>query len=243
MSRLATRWLVLAVAGMAVGATAFPPAASAATISVGFGCARYVPGLAGEEWIPVSGSGFTPNTDPTINSVELTWSGGDLAGFTPLAADGSFLKNALMPTDFIRSGSGRLKTYTLTATDRQTPGLSASTQLRFVRAGVAIRPRRVRRNLARRVRWSVYGAPSGVRIYAHWTFKGRRFATRRLGRAAGPCGVVHRRAPFLPVRPRTGSWRVYFTPGRRFSRRRAFLRMDLSVFRTSSSTAATRGLR
>lgn len=243
MSRVAIRRFVLAVAGLVVGATAFAPAASAATISVGMPCARYVPGLAAQEWIPVTGSGFTPNTDPRFNSVELNWSSGDLGGFTPLAADGSFLKNVLMPTDFIRTASGRVKTYTLTATDRETPGLVASTQVPFVRVGVDTKPRRLRRNLGRKVRWSVYGTPAGVTIYAHWTFKRRRFATRKLGRAAAPCGITRKRAPFLPVRPRFGTWKVYFTSRRRFLRRRAFFSVDLTVFRTFSTDAAAAGKR
>jgi hypothetical protein len=243
MTRFARRSLAVAVAASAVSAATLVSAASAATISVGAPCLRYIPGLAGQEWVPVTGIGFTPNTDPSFNSVQLDWSSGDLAGFTPLAPDGSFATNALMPSDFIRSDSGWTKTYTLTATDRQTPGLIATTQATFVRAGGEVRPRRVRRNLRRKVRWSVYGPPTGSTIYAHWTFKGRRRATRKLGLAAGPCGITHKRAPFLPARPRNGTWRVYITVGRRFSRSRALFRMELNVFRTFSSRAAAARLR
>jgi hypothetical protein len=243
MTGFARRSLTLAVAASVVSAATLASAASAATISVGAPCLRYIPSLAGQEWVPVTGFGFTPNTDPSFNTVELSWSSGDLAGFTPLAPDGSFAKNALMPSDFISSESGWTKTYTLTATDRQTPGLIASAQATFVRAGAEVRPNRVRRNLRRKVRWSVYGPPTGSAIYAHWTFKGRRLATRRLGRAAGPCGIVHKRAPFLPARPRNGTWRVYITLGRRFLRRRALFRMDLSVFRSFSSRAAAARMR
>jgi hypothetical protein len=231
MTRFARRSLTLAVAMSAVSAGALASAASAATISVGAPCLRYLPGLAGQGWVPVTGSGFTPNTDPSVNSVELNWSSGDLAGFTPLAPDGSFQRNALMPADFISSDAGRTKAYTLTATDRQTGG-TVSTPATFVRAGAEVRPQRLRRNLRRKVRWSIYGPPTGTMLYAHWTFKGRRLATRKLGRAAGPCGIVHKRAPFLPARPRNGTWRVYVTRGRKYSRRRTFFRMDLSVFRT-----------
>jgi hypothetical protein len=230
---------LVSLACLACAAAAFGSTASAATISVGVSCARYIPQLAGQEWIPVAGSGFTPNTDPSINTVQLAWPSGDLAGFTPLAADGSFTKAALMPSDFIRTASGRTKTYTLTATDRQTPGLVATTQVTFVRAGMDVRPARAHRNLRRMVRWSVYGAPTGAKLFAHWTFKGRRLASRKLGRARGLCGITHKRAPFLPARPRDGIWKVYVTVGRRYSRARALFRVDLSVFRTFSSRAAT----
>jgi hypothetical protein len=235
----------LALAGAAVAAFAAVTAstASAATLAVGTPCARYVPGLAGEQWIPVSGSGFTPNTDPRFTSVDLTYTNGDLGAYTPLAADGSFLTNVFMPTEFISSSSGRTKTYTLTATDRHTPGLTASAQVTVVRAGVTTKPARVRRNVGLKVRWSVFGAPTGARIYAHWTFKGRKRATRRMGRARGACGIARKRLPFVPARPRTGIWKVYFTRGKRYSRRRALFRADVSVFQTFAGGARSTGVR
>jgi hypothetical protein len=231
-----------ALTALATGAALTAVAASsagAATIAPGTACARYVPSLAGAEWVPISGSGFTPNSDPANNTVELNWTNGDLGGFTPAAADGSFSIGVFMPSEFIRSSTGRTKTYTLTATDRLTPGLVASTNVTFVRVGAAVRPARVRRNLGRTVRWSVWGPPTGARIYMHWTFKGRRYAVRTLGRARGACGIAHKRLPFLPAAPRTGTWKVFFTAGRKLRRSRALFRIDLSVIRTFSSSAAT----
>jgi hypothetical protein len=218
-------------------------AASAATITVGTPCARYVPAVAGEQWIPIAGAGFTPNTDPAFSSVDLKYDNGDLGAFTPLAADGSFGANVFMPTDFISSSSGRTKTYTLIATDRHTPGLTATAPVTLVRAGADVKPARVRRNLGREVRWSVYGAPSGARMYAHWTFKGRRYATRGLGTAEGACGIASKKQPFLPVRGRSGTWRVYMTAGKKFARRQALFRLDLSVFRSFSSRASAARVR
>ena len=236
------RPLAVAIAGAALAGVA-ASAASAATITVGTPCARYVPGLAGRQWIPIAGSGFTPNTNPAFNSVELNYDNGDLGAFTPLAVDGSFGTNVFMPSDFISSSSGRTKTYTLIATDRQTPGLTATAPVTLVRAGADVKPARVRRNLRRKVRWSVYGAPTGARIYAHWTFKGRRYATRGLGSAKGACGIASKKQPFLPVAARSGTWKVYLSPGKKFVRRRALFRLDLSVFRSSSSRASAARLR
>jgi hypothetical protein len=237
MSNLAVGRAFTAAAVAAALVATCASAASAAVITPGTPCARYIPGLAGQQWIPISGSGFTPNTDPTFNTVELNYSNSDLGAFTPLAPDGSFTVGVFMPSEFINSSSGRMKTYALTATDRQTPGLVASTNVTLVRAGAAVKPARVRRDLGKRVRWSIYGAPSGARMYAHWTFKGRRRATRGLGRAAGPCGIAHKRQPFLPVRARTGTWKVYFTVGKRFKRKRVLFRIDISVIRTFSSAS------
>jgi hypothetical protein len=249
MTSLAVRRALAGVAVFVLAAVA-TSTASAATLSVGTPCARYVPGLAGQQWIPVAGSGFTPNTDPAFDSVQLSYSNGDLGDYAPLAADGSFVTNVFMPSEFISSSSGRTKTYTLTATDRATPGLTASAQVTVVRAGVTTKPARVRRNVRRKVRWSVFGAPTGARIHAHWTFKGRRRATRRVGIARGACGIARKRLPFVPARPRSGTWKVYFTRGKRYSRRRALFRVDLSVFRTFASdarlvraTSSTAGMR
>jgi hypothetical protein len=242
MTSLAVRG---ALAGAAVAAfvAASASAASAATLTVGTPCARYVPGLAGEQWIPVAGTAFTPNTDPNFDSMALTYTNGDLGGYAPLAADGSFVTNVFMPSEFISSSSGRTKTYTLTATDRATPGLTASAQVTLVRAGVTIKPARVRRNVRRKVRWSLFGAPTGARMFAHWTFKGRKLATRRVGVARGACGIARKRLPFVPVRPRSGIWKVYFTRGKRYARRRALFRVDVNVFRTFASDARSAGVR
>jgi hypothetical protein len=236
------RALAVAVTAAALSGVA-ASAASAATITVGTSCARYLPGLAGQQWIPIAGAGFTPNTDPAFSSVDLGYDNGDLGGFTPLAADGSFVTNVFMPNDFISSSSGRVKTYTLIATDRQTPGVTASVPVTLVRAGADVKPARVRRNLRRKVRWSVYGAPSGARMYAHWTFKRRRYATRGLGSAKGACGIARKRQPFLPAAARSGTWRVYVTVGSSFVRRRALFGFDLSVFRTLSSRAGAARVR
>jgi hypothetical protein len=233
----------LAAAAVAAIAAVTASTASAATLAVGTPCARYAPELAGEQWIPVTGSGFTPNTDPRFNSVDLTYTNGDLGGYTPLAADGSFSTNVFMPTDFISRSSGRTKTYTLTATDTVTAGLTASTEVTVVRAGVTTKPMRVRRNVRRKVRWAVFGAPTRAPIYAHWTFKGRKRATRRVGVARGACGIVRKRLPFVPARPRSGIWKVYFTRGKRYSRRRALFRADVNVFRTFASDARSAGVR
>ena len=239
MHRASLRRALAAVVATAALTAVSASSAFAAAIAPGTPCARYIPGLAGEQWVPVSGSGFTPNTDPASNSVELNYADGSLGGYTPLAADGSFSTGAFMPTEFIRSSSGRTKTYTLTATDKVTPGLVASTNITFVRVGAAIKPARVRRNLARKVRWSAWGVPPGAKLYLHWTFKGRRYAVRKLGTAKGACGIAHKKLPFLPVAARTGTWKVYYTAGKKLRRKKAFFRMDLNVFRSFSSSAAT----
>ena len=72
--------------------------------------------------------------------------------------------------------------------------------------------------------WSAYGAPTGARLFIHWTFHGRRLATRGLGRAKGNCGIAHQRLPFLPVAGRRGTFKVYVTKGARAEAQGAALR-------------------
>jgi hypothetical protein len=225
----------------AAAALAAAPGAGAATITPTAQCFPYVPSLAGEHYVGLTGSGFTPNTDPALANVALTWDGGDLAGYTPLAADGSFPPTGfLMPSDFIDRKAGHVKTYNVTATDNNTPGLTAATQVTFVRASVSTKPSSLRNHLSRKVIWAVYGAPSGAPLYAHWVFKGKRYATRSLGTANGPCGIARKRVSFLPVKPRTGTWRVYITNGKAFKRENWLFRYDLTVFRTFGKQSAAK---
>jgi hypothetical protein len=237
MLRLTTAAGTLATAAALAAGTA--PGASAAAITPTAACFPYVSSLAGQPFVGLTGSGFTPNTDPSIANVSLTWDGGDLAGYTPLAADGSFPGTGfLMPSDFISRSAGHIKSYTVTATDNNTPGVTASTQVQFVRASVSTKPSSLRRNLSRKVLWAVYGAPSGSHLYAHWVFKGHRYASKSLGTARGDCGVARKHVSFLPVKPRTGTWRVYITNGKRFSSKNWLFRYDLTVYRTFGKTAA-----
>ena len=236
------RSALLALATSAVLGAAAP--AQAATLAVATPCVRYAPSLAGERYVPVVGNGFSPSTDPSFpNTVDIDYTNGDGAGFANLTATGDIAPGTgvLMPTDFISDSAGWVKTYTLTATDSLNPGITATAPAKFVRVGVISKPKRVRRNVRRIVSWRLYGAPSGKKIYAHWTFKRKKRATRSLGRAKGPCGIARKRAPFLAARVRFGTWRVYFTAGKRFSRKRALLYVPLEVYRTFSSKSARAG--
>jgi hypothetical protein len=212
---------------VAAGLLAAAPS-QAATITPAQPCYRYSPNLAGQRWVGISGSGFSQGTDPTLNSLRFDWSDG-VAGFTPLAADGSFNTGLLMPIDFISHKAGLIKRYTLRATDVANPALTASTQLVFVRAGLTAEPHRVGHRLHSRVLWSAYGAPTGARLFIHWTFHGRRLATRGLGRARGSCGIAHKRLPFLPVAGRRGTFKVYVTKGAHLKRKALLFGANVSV--------------
>ena len=212
---------------VAAGLLAAAPS-QAATITPAQPCYRYAPNLAGQRWVGISGSGFSQGTDPTLNSLRFDWSDG-VAGFTPLAADGSFNTSLLMPIDFISHKAGLIKRYTLRATDVANPALTASTQLVFVRAGLTAEPHRVGHRLHRRVLWSAYGAPTGARLFIHWTFHGRRLATRGLGRAKGSCGIAHKRLPFLPVAGRRGTFKVYVTKGAHLKRKALLFGANVNV--------------
>ena len=216
-----------ALLAVAAGLLAAVPA-EAATITPAQHCYRYSPDLAGQRWVGIRGSGFSPGTDPTLNGVRFDWPD-VVAGFTPLAADGSFNTSLLMPIDFISHEAGLIRRYTLRATDKANPALTASAQLVFVRAGVIAQPSRVGHRLHRRVLWSAYGAPTGARLFIHWTFHGRRLATRGLGRAKGNCGIAHKRLPFLPVAGHRGTFKVYVTKGSRLKRKALLFGVNVNV--------------
>jgi hypothetical protein len=235
----ARRSALLALAFTLVCVAATP--SQAAEIIVSQPCNRYITGLAGVKFVPVQGAGFSPSTNPAFpNTVDLGYTNGDSGGFvnvtnTGLIAPGSA---ALMPSNFISQSAGRTKTYTLTATDSVNPPVTASTLAKFVRVGAGTKPENVRGNVRRRVRWTVWGIRSGARIYAHWTFRGKKRATRSLGRAKGSCGIARKRAPFLAARVRYGTWKVYFTAGKRFSRREFPYYVKLDISRLSFPTRA-----
>ena len=233
--------LPVLAAGAILGAAA---PAQAATLAVASPCLRYVDSLAGKEFVPVVGNGFSPSTNPSFpNTVNLAYTNGDGAGSANLTATGDIAPGTgvLMPSDFISDSAGWVKTYTLRATDSVNPAITADAPAKFVRVGVVTKPKEVQRNVRRIVRWRLYGAPSGRKIYAHWTFKRTKRATRSLGRAKGPCGIARKRAPLLAARVRFGTWRVYFTVGKRFSRKRALFYAPLEIERTFTSRSATAG--
>ena len=233
MNRSRARGLALPVLAAPLACGAAAPA-QAAEISVTSPCVRYLPALAGQEFVPVQGAGFTPTTNVSFpNSVSLAYSSGDTAGSVDVTTAGTLAPASavFMPSDFIRTSSGRTKSYTLTATDNANPAVTASTSVKFIRMGATTKPKRVRGNVHKRVVWKVWGATRGAKIYAHWVFRGKRRATRSLGRAKGACGVVKKRVSFLPARTRFGDWRVYFTVGRGFSRREFPYAVTLNITR------------
>ena len=239
----ARRSALVALASTLVCAAAAP--AQAAEVIVPTSCVRYVPALAGTKFVPVQGAGFSPTTNPAFpNTVDLGYTNGDSGGFVPLTTTGLIApgSGAFMPSDFISDSAGRVKSYTLTATDSLNPALTASTPVTFVRVGARTKPDDVKGKIHRRVRWLLWGAPTGARMYAHWTFRGKKRATKSLGRAKGPCGLVRKRQPFLAAKTRYGTWKVYFTAGKKFSKREFpyFMRLDISKTFAPARAAASK---
>ncbi len=206
----------LAIATTALGAAlALPAGASAAQIQAAVGCAK-----ANAE-VTLAGSGFTPDTTVDI-------SGNDGADFVTTDAAGNFRDKILMPP---HTGIGALK-LTLVAKDSRNPAITAQTELSVVEDffitnfPVAGRPRQT-------VQWRFAGFVPGKPIYGHYRYRKRTIRNYRFGVASGPCGVLSRRAPRLPVRSRTGRWFVQFDQAGAFNRftkpRRTY---GFSIFKT-----------
>src|SRR5689334_20735155 len=198
--------LRLALATAAAFAAIGSGAAEAATITPAAQCFRYTStSLAGEQWVGFSGSGFTGGAPGNLD-MSLSYPGSH-AGYAELTSGGAFRNGFLMPDDFIHAKLGAVKHYTVTGKD--TKGVTASTTVTFIRGGVGFKPAHVNGNLHRTVKWSVFGAPTGAKMYAHWTFKGRRVVRHKVGKAKQACGIARKRMPLLPRPVRRGTWKIY----------------------------------
>lgn len=185
----------------AAAALALPATASAASLTAASTCA------VGGNAMPISGTGFTPNTKITLT----TNTGG--SGSVTSDATGAFSTTVTAPTvhDFTAH------TLTITATDTTNPALAAGTQFGVVKGPfetnfpVNGKPRQ-------RVLWQFAGFVTGKPIYVHLRFKGRTMANYRFGVASGPCGTLRAHAKRLPAKPRYGTWSMQFDQVPRFNR-------------------------
>jgi hypothetical protein len=207
-----TRSIALAAVVAVIPASA----ANAGTVALDKPC--YVP----QQTMVATGAAFTPGAPLTL--------GGDTV-FPPATADpaGAFQvpltapltgKAGARPTDVV--------TQTLTVTDTVDPAQNASVPYQVanfaVDRGASRNPRSVRK-------WYFSGFPTGKAIYGHFRFKGKTASNYRFGTAAGPCGLLSKRAPGIPGRVRTGTWTLQVDTRKTYSATTVpALRGTISVF-------------
>lgn len=197
------------------GGLAVPASAQAATLVIP-PCSVSLPG---ERTIPITGSGFAPNS-----FVSLTADG---QSFTSVQADAAGNIAVAATTPVLRSINTTQQTFRVAADDRA--GNTAAAPMRLTRVGADL-PDRARPSS--RVRMRVFGFAPGRVVYLHIRRAGRTRGTFRIGRAQAPCGTTSRRLRYMPLKSyRTGAYTYVFQQSRRYDRRKPRVQLGISVIR------------
>ncbi len=200
---------------LVTGGLAVPASAQAATLVIP-PCSVSLPG---ERTIPITGSGFAPNS-----FVRLTADG---QSFSSVQADaaGNIALAALSPP--LRSINTTQQTFQVAADDGA--GNTAAGPMRLTRVGADL-PDRARPSS--RVRMRVFGFAPGRVVYLHIRRGGRTRGTFRIGTPKAPCGTTSRRLRYMPLkRYSTGAYTYEFQQSKRFDRRKPRVQLGISVIR------------
>jgi hypothetical protein len=193
---------------LAPAAGALASSASAATIQVDRPCYINVDPFQGAP-MTVTGAGFTPG-----DSVDI--SGGTVFATVTVDGSGNFTTTTNAPS-LSTTGAGTRKT-TLTATD-EANGTTAATVAQSANLAVSVKPTSVRNVRRDKVTFSFSGFTPGKPIFGFYARR-RIVAKSRYGRAAGPCGTLHRRALLFPGgRPHNNLYKVTFESVGRYSKK------------------------
>ena len=207
----------IATLTLAVSALAAVPAGAQAAAIVVPECGRIVPG---QKTIPVSGSGFTPNSFVTLRTAD-----GQTAGGAATDAAGNFADTIFGPSLGLNDVRRSLQ---LVGTDAQ--GLASPPVPFNVVKITATVPDRARPGS--RVRYRVYGFQPGRTVYLHVRRSGRTRGTFKVSRANGACGIASRRMRYMPLRRySTGTYDYYFQHTKRFDRSEPGVRLRISIIR------------
>ena len=192
--------------------------APAPAVSVTLGCVIFGGDYNALE-VPLRGTGFSPSTPGVPNVVTLTTTTESkpeptFLGTTQTDSTGAFF--GATPAAIFKTNKTQNEQFTLIATDGLNPQITASTTFRQVRAGYTRVPEPKRPE--QKVRHVARGFQTGETVWAHFCHGGKTQATKRLGVAQGPCGIVSRKMRVLPVKsPQLGTWKVFVDQRKTFS--------------------------
>lgn len=162
-------------------------------------------------YVRVTGSGFTP-----ASGVAIGYRGAGKNGHPDLLRVDARGRLAGRVSGPARRALRRYVTpVVLHATDTGRPARGATARFSIVRLAVRL-PRVTRPHAV--VTFRLYGFPDHAVVWAHYFFGGRPVATTRMGATRGACGLVRRRARYLPAKIRYGRWHLYLSVRQRFSR-------------------------
>jgi hypothetical protein len=203
--------ILAAVAIMCVA----PAGARAATLTSEGSCAIADPNAADPDQPVIHGAGFAVGTQ-----VSLTWSGGEYAGAAVADAAGGFtiggpgwqLVSQRMVARAVNSHSWEHASELIASDGQTTARLPMSWAVRWLEAHGPARPAK-----RARLRFRVWGLPTGHVVYAHLSRPGHHSHDVRLGTTHGACGDVQARAR-LRLAWEPWVWNVVVTEQRHTSR-------------------------
>lgn len=199
-------------------AAALPATAHGAAVAVDRPC--YIE----QQPMAISGTGFTPGADVSVETEQVFAFGtSDPVGNFLFTSETAPIVPTVVPD---------AKTFTLTAKEGQVP--VASTTFQVANFAFEVKPSRARPTSKVRYRFS--GWPQGANVYVHVRRNGRTIGTTKLGKALGPCGRLSTRARFMPVRKGrvpSGTYRYQFDTTQKYSSTTTpRMTGSVSIFRT-----------
>lgn len=185
---------------VALLATASP--ATAAELTTDRSC--YVTG----QQMLLNGTGFTPGADVDLAARGTT----PLRG--PADAAGGFGARLTAPTGgALGLKSTERTSVAITATDAN--GVAAQATVTMVQ--FAFKTDSGTKSTRALRTWKFSGFQDTSRpIYGHFRFAGKTIANYRFGKPSGACGLLTKRAPGIPARPRGGVWTIQVDQNRTY---------------------------
>lgn len=204
-----------------------PAAARAADIEPLGPCYRSVNSDTREN-VPVRASGFTPG-----EHVNVYIDGAIAKQDVIVLPDGRI--EGTVPAPYQASGE---RLFTLTVTEVEKPGNTASTTSEVTALSLRLKPKRAAPRET--VRFIGRGFTDGALVYAHYVRKGKLRRTVELGPPQGPCGRISvKRRQFPVARPALGRWTLQVDNQPIYSSRppSVFMRLAISVSRVARPAA------
>ena len=173
--------------------------------------------------ISASGTGFTPG-----GAVNFAFDGQLSSSGT---ADPAGNITAPLTAPLLPSGTHQ-HAFSLAAQDQTNPALAATTTVNVTDRIATVSPHRAKPS--RKVKFGVYALNPNQPVWLHYVFHRKQRARVMLGTAHGPCGSLHARKRFIPMRhPSVGTWTFQFDNSKRYSKStQPQIRGPVTIFRT-----------
>jgi hypothetical protein len=201
---------------VALGLAAAPTSLAAGTLSLDSSSSCYYT----DKPVTITGQGWAPGdmisvTDPVPDF------------FTQVTADTTGTFTATFKAPILPTIKPTVKQFTAIATDTTQTTQTTSVPFFDVQPGVDAN---VNGKLTTPVVWTIAGFAGGQHIYGHWVYKHHSFKTLKMGTVPGACGLVTKKVPRLPTKPRNGIWTAQFDTSKTWhatTKPRVFLKIQV----------------